>query len=68
MHTLLHTGLYALPLLGLDQQWEQVQRPGALRPVVVGIDVVSNPVVSNLSLKAGVALVQIGGGFGLGLR
>ena len=67
LHALQHTGLDAQPLLGLDQQREQVQRPGALRSVFVGIDVVSDPVVANLALQAGIALVQISSSPGLAL-
>ena len=67
-HALQHTGLNLLPTQRIHHQREQVQRPRALRPIGVGIDVVGNPVVVNLALKLRHAGIQRGGAHVLQMR
>ena len=52
-HALADAGLNLLPVLRLQNQREQVERPGALRAAFVGIDVVGNAVVADLPRQAG---------------
>jgi len=46
---------------------KQVQRPGTSGVPLVGVDVVSYPVVTNLALQAGVAPVEFAGVLYLGM-
>ena len=43
-------GFELRPLLGIDQEWQQVQRPGPLAQSVFAVDVVGNAVFANLAL------------------
>ena len=56
---LFDAGFDLLPALGRDDQRKQVQRPGALRMLGVGVDVVGDAVVTDLALQAFVAPVQV---------
>jgi len=67
-HALLDAAFDMGPVAGVNDEREQVLRPGALRSLFVGVDVVGHPVVPNLALQAGRALVQVGRGTGFGLR
>jgi hypothetical protein len=58
-HALQHAGLDLAPALGRDDQREQVERPGALRAVGVGVDVVGDAVVADLPLQADRAARQV---------
>jgi hypothetical protein len=51
-HALQHAGLDLAPALGRDDQRKQVERPGPLRAVGVGVHVVGDAVVANLALQA----------------
>ena len=52
-------GFDALPVAGCEQQREQIDRPGPLRAVGVGIDVVGDAVVAHLALQAVHAPVHV---------
>ena len=64
-HALLHTGFDVLPAGRVHHQRKQVQRPGALRALGIGVDVVGHAVVADLALQAGGAGVQLSAGAGL---
>ena len=59
LHPLLNALFDGLPVLLRQQQGKQVQRPGALRVLRVGIHVVGDAVVAHLSLQVARALVQV---------
>ena len=58
-HALQHAGFDLGPALGRDDQRKEVERPGALRTVGVGVNVVGDAVVANLPLQADGATWQI---------
>ena len=60
-HALQHAAFNLQPTVGFNEQRKEVQRPGALRSVFVGVNVVGDAVVTNLARQAGHALVQVGG-------
>ena len=55
-----HTRTQARPGVGVEDQWEEVQRPRTLRAIAVGVDVVGDAVVAHLACQALAASVQIG--------
>ena len=59
LHALHHAGFNLLPVLGVQHERKQVKRPGPLRLVGGGIDVVSDAVVMHLPLQVGHAGVQV---------
>ena len=67
-HALLHAALNLAPAGGVDDQRKQVQRPGALGPVGIGIHVVGDAVVMHLALQLGHARRQTGLGLGAQMR
>lgn len=58
-HALQRAGLDRGPALGRDDQREEVERPGPLRPAGVGIHVVGDAVVADLALQADGAPGQV---------
>ena len=50
-HALQYTGLNLLPAQRVHHQRQEVERPRALRPVGIGIDVVRDTVVAHLTLQ-----------------
>ena len=55
-----HAGLDLRPALWWNDEREEVERPGALRPVAVGVHVVGDAVVADLALQAHGAPRQVG--------
>ena len=60
LHALAHATLDLLPGFGPDHQREEVERPGALGLLGLGVDVVGDAVVVHLAAQVGHALVQPG--------
>ena len=58
-HALQHAGFDVRPVVGRDQQREQIQRPGSLQVGLVGVDVVGDAVVAQLARQARGAAVQL---------
>ena len=59
-----HAGLDVCPIAGAHDHREQVQRPRALRPTCVGVDVVGDAVVAHLALQLFVSARDFGRGVG----
>ena len=58
-HALQHAGFDLPPVLRLDDQREQFQRPRPLRATAVGVNVVGHAVVADLPGQLGAAAVQV---------
>jgi len=60
LHALAHAALDLLPGFGPDHQREEVERPGALGLLGLGVDVVGDAVVVHLAAQVGHAGVEPG--------
>ena len=60
LHPLAHARLDRRPVVGADQHGQQVQRPGTLRAVGIGVDVVGHAVVADQPLERLLALIELG--------
>ncbi len=56
---LAYAGVDVLPVLRRNDEREKIERPGPLRAVGVGVDVVGDAVVANLPLQVGGAAVEV---------
>ena len=59
VYTLLDADLDGLPGLRRQNQWKEVQRPGALGPTFIRVDVVGDAIVPNLACQTGGTPIQV---------